>query len=208
MAQKPFRRIDGTTSKRYGPGEEAQATDFKPGDFILTHGDTKISKLIYTGQKLRFHGADEKYTWWSHAALVVSEEGDLIEAVGAGVRETNISRYKPTEYHLVRLGPVATGNDREEVVKFAKSCVGLPYGRLTVMSIAISLLTGCKFTFGFDGQSICSGLVARALERTSAIFNRTPSHILPADLAKYFDVEPPKAGADKGQIPRLQPKKK
>lgn len=59
------------------------------------------------------------------------------------------------------------------------------------MSIAYSLLTGGKFTFGLEGQAICSGLVARAMERTGAIFNRTPSHIMPADLAKYYKVEPP-----------------
>jgi hypothetical protein len=62
---------------------------------------------------------------------------------------------------------------------------------LTIVSIALSLLTGGKFTFGFDGQSICSGLVARALERMCAIFNRSSSHIMPADLAKYIEVEPP-----------------
>jgi hypothetical protein len=208
MSKRPFKRIEGTTFKRYGPGEEVQTIDFNPGDFILTHGNTKISKLIRLGQKIRFRGAEEKYSWWNHAALIVSEKGDLIEALGAGVRETNISKYKPTEYHLVQLGTIATGNDREEVVKFAKSSVGLPYGRLTIISIALSLLTGCKLTFGFDEQSICSGLVARALERTSIIFSRTPSHILPADLAKYFGIEAPEPGTNKGQIPRLQRKKK
>jgi hypothetical protein len=40
---------------------------------------------------------------------------------------------------------------------------------------------------------ICSGLTARCQERTNAIFNRTPSHIMPADLAKYYGVEPPDA---------------
>jgi hypothetical protein len=56
--------------------------------------------------------------------------------------------------------------------------------------IALGLATGGKFTFGFDGQAISSGPVARALERTKAIFNRTPSHIMPADLAMYSQVQP------------------
>jgi hypothetical protein len=59
------------------------------------------------------------------------------------------------------------------------------------VSIAYTLLTGGKFTFAIDGEAICSGLVARAMERTGAIFNRTPTHVMPADLAKYYDVEPP-----------------
>ena len=208
MPQKTFKKIDGTTFIRFGPGEEAQTIDFNPGDFILTHGNTKISRLIQFGQCIRFRGADKKYAWWNHAALIVSEEGDLIEALGAGVRETNISKYKPTEYYLVQIGSLATEHDREKVIKFAKSCIGIPYGKLIIMSIALSLFTGCKFTFGFDGQSICSGLVARALERTSIIFNRTPSHITPADLAKYFSVEPPEPGTDKGEIPRLPHREK
>ena len=37
-----------------------------------------------------------------------------------------------------------------------------------------------------DGQFVCSGLVARALERTGSIFDRDSAHIAPADLAKYF----------------------
>lgn len=208
MPQKPFKKIDGTTFRRFGPGEEVKAIDFNPGDFILTHGNTIINRLVQFGQRLRFRGANEKYAWWNHAALIVSEEGDLIEALGAGVRETKISKYRPTEYHLVRLGSLATDHDREKVVRFGRSCIDLPYGKLTIISIVLGLLTGCKFTFGFDGQSICSGLVARALERTNAIFNRTPSHITPADLAKYFSVEPPEPGTDKGQIPRVTRKKK
>jgi hypothetical protein len=59
-----------------------------------------------------------------------------------------------------------------------------------VASIGISLLTGLRFSFGFDGQQICSGLVARALERSDHIFERSPSHILPADLAFLFDIKP------------------
>ena len=35
-------------------------------------------------------------------------------------------------------------------------------------------------------QFVCSGLVARALERTGSIFDRDSAHIAPADLAKYF----------------------
>ena len=54
------------------------------------------------------------------------------------------------------------------------------------MSIALSMLTGSRLTFFIDGQFVCSGLVARALERTGSIFDRDSAHIAPADLAKYF----------------------
>ena len=201
MPQQPFKLVAQAVTRLYGPGEEAGVGEYEPGDFILTHGNSWTSRLIRWGQRLRFWGADRKYAWWNHAAMIVSSDGDLIEALGAGVLATNISRYKRTQYHLVHLGAIAIPGDREQVVRFTKQCVGQKYGYLTIVSIALSLLTGGKFNFGFDGQFICSGLVARALERTSAIFNRSPSHIMPADLAKYFGVEPPGPSSAIGEIP-------
>ncbi len=201
MPQQPFEPVSGAVTRLYAPGEDAAVGDYEPGDFILTHGNTWVSRLIRVGQRLRFWGADRKYAWWSHAAMIISPDGKLIEALGAGVLLTHISRYKNTQYHLVHLGDIANPHDREQVVEFARWCRGQEYGYLTIVSIALSLLTGGKFTFGFDGQSICSGLVARALERTDAIFNRSPSHTMPADLARYFEVEPPDPSSDIGEIP-------
>ena len=198
--------VEGATFRRFAPDEAAETSDFRRGDFILTHGNTFFSKLIRFGQKISFWGANRIYTRWSHAALIVSEDGELIEAVGAGVKRSHINEYAPTEYHLVNLNSLAHDNDREQVCAFAETTIGQPYGILTCFSIAIGLLTGCRLTFGFDGQYVCSGLVARALERTSAIFDRSPSHILPADLAKYFKVLPPPKGSLKGRVP-LRPKK-
>ena len=194
-------RTAGATVSSYAPGDAAASGDFQPGDFILTHGSTFASRLIRVGQHVRFCGRNRRYAWWSHAAVIASQDGQLIEAVGHGVRRTHISIYQPTEYTLVRLGALASNDDRAQVVRFAEWCLGQRYGWLTVFSIGLSLLTGAKLTFWYDGQSVCSGLVARALERTSAIFDRSPSHILPADLAKYFDVPAPKPGSSRGRAP-------
>lgn len=119
---------------------------------------------------------------------MVSPAGDLIEAVGAGVLAAHLAKYDGVEYHLVRIS--ASPEDRAQVVAFARASLQQGYGYATVASIAISLLFGAKFSFGFDGQQICSGLVARALERTSAIFKSEPSHITPAELAKLYGAEP------------------
>lgn len=173
----------------YGPGE--QATDPQPGDFILTHQTDWSARLVQFGQKLRYHGSNSKYTHWNHTALIADAE-HIIEALGRGVSEQPLSKYNQREYHLVRIA--ASPEDRQEAVNFARACCKrkMPYGYLTVISIAISLLTGTKFSFGFDGQMICSGLVARALERTTAIFVPDTSHIMPAYLAKSYGVEPQK----------------
>jgi uncharacterized protein YycO len=197
-------KIEGVSFKMFAAGEAAQPGEYDAGDFILTHGSAFFSKLIRFGQRLRFRGSNRKYAWWNHAAMIVSATGDLIEALGPGVERTHIDKYKPTEYHLVRLGSLADRRDREQVVGFADWCRGEKYDFVTIVSIAFTLLFGGKFDFGMDGETICSGLVARALERTNAIFDCTPSHIMPADLARYFNVVPPTEGTSKGIIPRTK----
>lgn len=193
-----FRLVARESVEHYPVGEEAQR--FEGGDFVLTHGNAWTSKLIRFGQRLRIHGADRKYTRWNHAAIIVSDSGDLIEALGRGVSRTHLSKYLQAEYHLIRI--CASAEDRKQAVSFAEWAAGGPnsegcqrYGYVTIASIGYTLLTAGKLTFGIDGEAICSGLVARAMERTGAIFNRTPTHIMPADLAKYYAVEPPSSGS-------------
>lgn len=207
MRRRAFEAIPHGGHAYYGPGDEPAS--WTPGDFILTRDDAWTSKVIRFGQGLRIHGQDRKYTHWNHAALLVTSGGEIIEALGAGVRRQHVSKYRPGEYVLVRTH--TSPLDRAETVNFARWAAGevdatgaeVPprqrrpqaYGFTTILSIAYSLLTGGKFTFALDGQEICSGLVARSLERTGAIFNRDPVHIMPADLAKYFSVEIPSAPA-------------
>lgn len=195
--RQPFQEVERLAVESYEPGESA--AELRAADFILTHGRAWTSRIIRFGQRLRIHGNDRKYTRWNHAALIVDESGNLVEALGAGVIRRNIAAYAGTEYQLVRIS--ASDEDREQVVAFAEWAMGQPYAWLTIVSIALSLLTGAKFTFAYEGQHICSGLVARALERAGAIFNRTPSHIMPADLAKYFAVEPPPPSTPTGTPP-------
>ena len=202
MPQRQAASVPGVEITQFCPGERATPDEYQPGDFILTHGNHLSSRLIRFGQTIRFLGEDRKYTWWSHAAIIRRQNGDLIEAINAGVIEGNISKYADTEYHLIHLEEsLADEHDREQIVNFAVSSLGQKYSFVVVASIALSLLTGAKFAIGYDGQSICSGLVARALERSSAIFDRSPSHTLPADLAKMFQVQPPDSDSNKGRIP-------
>jgi hypothetical protein len=185
---------------RGGEWAEAPGTvPLRPGDFVLTHGDAWTSKLIRFGQGLRFRGPDAKYTYWNHAVIVVDYEGTIIEAIGSGVVKRNIAVYEPTQRTVVHID--AAEQDREQARAFAESALNAEYGYLTIVSMAYSLITGGKFSIGFDGQHICSGLVARALERTGLIFEHDPSHIMPADLAKLYDVNPPPPGTPRGVIP-------
>ena len=180
------------------PGETDP--DPSPGDFILTHGGEFFSRVIQVGQGLRFMGKDAPYTYWNHSALIVSADGALIEALGPGVRRNTLAAYRDTQYTVVHID--ASDEDRKEMVAFAEHWVGSPYDWATIVSITVSLLTGAKFSFGFAGQLICSGLVARALERTAAIFDEEPSHVMPAELAKMYGVVPPPPEMPKGKPAR------
>jgi hypothetical protein len=176
------------------PGD--RVPDPRPGDFILTHGGEFFSRLIQLGQGLRYTGADRQFTYWNHSALIVSAGGAIVEALGPGVRRNTLAEYDRTQYTVVHID--ASDADRAEMVAFAEHWIGARYDWATIVSIAISLLTGAKFSFGFAGQLICSGLVARALERTTTIFEEEPSHVMPAGLAKMFTVAPPPPSTPKG----------
>lgn len=171
----------------------------RPGDFILTHGDEWTSRLIRFGQSLRYRGTAAKYTYWNHTALLVDGAGTIVEALGTGVAKRSIHDYDPTQYTVVRID--ASDADRLEAATFATSSIGAHYGWVTIVSLGLSLVTGGKFAFAIDGQLICSGLVARALERTTAIFKHDPARIMPAELAEIYDVEPPARGTPKGRPP-------
>jgi uncharacterized protein YycO len=196
MATKTVERR-ATRFQHYPPGQ--QVHDARPGDFLLTHSNTWTGRLIRFGQRLRYTGADAKYAHWNHAALFVDDAGDVIEALGAGVQLRNVSVYRQTEYHVVYLEDVFD-EDRQEEAAFAYHCLNDKYGYLTDLSLGLSLLTGMKLGFGIDGQMICSGLVARSLERTGEIFDVDTWRATPADLAKHFQVKI-EAAIDRGRIP-------
>jgi len=178
--------------EEFGPGNIIQNP--KPGDFALTRGHEWTGVMIRIGERLRYRGPNRRFAYWNHAALITDSNGGIIEALGSGVQAGNISKYTPIDYQVVRLENVSD-EDREHEVAFAKDCLARnqKYGYLTILSIALSLLFGGRLGFGIDGQEICSGLVGRALERTGEVFAEEPWHMMPADLAQAYQVEPPKA---------------
>ena len=172
----------------YGPGQEEPNPE--PGDFLLTHANAWTSRLIRFGERIRYRGPNRKFAYWSHAVAVVSDTGEIVEALGSGVQTGNISKYAGTDYTYVRIQ--ATPEDRAEMASFAleQARVHTKYGYLTIVSIALGLLTSGRLTFGLSGTEICSGLVARMLERGTYIWVDPPS-VMPADLARFFDAPGP-----------------
>jgi len=198
FAKGSWSPLHARTVQTFPAGE--QVVNPCPGDFILTHGNSWTSRLIRFGETIRYWGPDKIFTRWNHAAIFINTKGDIIEALGGGVQQRNISVYKQTEYHVIHLENVVDPN-RDHEVRFAQACLNDHYGWLTILSIAFCLLTGSKLGFGVDGQEICSALVARCLERTGEIFPTDPWHIMPAYLAKFFDVRPADRKATIGTVP-------
>lgn len=172
--------------ERFNAGEGKESP--RPGDFILTHRKALYSFAVSTGQRLRFRGSRRPYAHWSHAALVSSTGGEIVEARNQGVILNSLAAYEHIEYHYVHVD--MDERDRQQAVAFARACVGQRYGWSTIASLAIMLATGARFQFGFDGTEICSGLVARALERGPFIFPKAPNTMMPADLAEFFSIRP------------------
>ena len=153
------------------------------GDFFLVQRHTFFGRLIRFGQRLRFTKEEAS---WNHCGIFVSPTGDIIEALTSDVQQAHISKYTDKDYIVVHID--ANAQDRDEILKFAQWAIGKEYGFLTDLNLALWCLFGGKFSFSLDGEMICSGLVAKALERAGYIFERDASHIMPADLARYFHV--------------------
>ncbi len=174
-------------ARSYPAGQAA--AQMSTGDFILCHRAGLIPAIIRLGQGLRFRGDQRKYAYWNHAALILSADGEIVEALSTGVRAGSIERYRHVEYTLVRVG--AQELDQRQIARFAGTILGERYGWATIACCALNILTGSGVSFGYQNQLICSGLVALAQLRAGACFDRLAQDILPADLARYYDAARP-----------------
>lgn len=164
------------------PGQDV--TNVQPGDFFLIHRKKFFSRLIQFGQGLRY---TREEAYWNHCGVFTDAKGSIIEAlVKSGVTRGNISKYKDEEYIVVNVK--ALDEDRQQMMIFCDWASGKDYSFLTDINLAFWCIFGGKFDFSIDGHTICSGLVARTLERAGYIFDRDPTREAPADLARHFKV--------------------
>ena len=165
-----------------------------PGDVVLGRAHGHKHAIIRYGQARRLTAADRAYASYTHAALVVSEDGDLVEAVGEGVQRSSLTRYVVDSgtYQVVRIE--ASQEARERVVAFAGWAADnhAPYAALQTLCTAFWAFTNSRLMFFMDGSFTCSGLVAAALERMGARFDINAAKVTPAQLAVMFGApEPP-----------------
>ena len=146
--------------------------------------------LISLAERRRFRGADAKFAHWSHTALVVSDDGALVEAESSGVALNSIERYRDDEYHLVRLGPEFSAASRELSVDYARAQVGQGFGYLAALSAAVFLVFGVPLRISRGKHQICSELVVHALQKGGLLLDADAQMVLPADLARIYRASP------------------
>jgi hypothetical protein len=188
-SQPRFARTVGV-SVRYGPGEEPLS--WTPGDFLVIHSESWHNRLIQFAQGRAMRAEARRYAYWDHSAIVVSRCGELVESVSSlGVARSPARKYRNSDYHVVTID--ASAEARRLAVQYAEWAAdqGTRYGWWSIASIVSMMLSRGRFSFHVPGQETCSGLVARSLERAGALFRSAPSHIMPAELAFYYGVDPP-----------------
>src|SRR4029077_19920470 len=127
---------------------------------------------------------------WTHCAVVVGDDGAIVEAESLGGQRDRISKYTSREYHIVRLGDEFTADGRKRAVEYANAQVGQAFGFLALTGAALFLVFGLKLRLMRRDHQICSGLVVRALQKGGLLQGAEPALMLPADLAKISAVSP------------------
>ncbi len=173
--------------KRCGPGESI--SDPRPGDVVLMHGTGWLGKFIRFGLRLFYRrNADRALAHWSHAGIVVSRQGHLVEVVYTGVVLNRLENYRDQDYHYVYLD--LSDADRIRASQYAYSCLKQKYGRLSFVLLALAVITRDWFEVPDRDDQSCVALIVRALQRAGVTFARRPADMTPADLAENFGVMP------------------
>jgi hypothetical protein len=171
---------------RCGPGEAIAHP--RSGDILLVRGVGFLGWGIREYERMCARGKDRAFVHWSHAAVVVSPRGHLVEVLATGVGLTRIEKYRDQEYHYV---PIALPDaDRETVARYAVSCVRQKYARWTFVHLAASKLLGGRLRVPDRGQQGCVSLIVRALQQVGVPFERAATDMSVVDLAKRFGVRP------------------
>jgi hypothetical protein len=168
------------------PGETI--TDTRPGDVVLVRNKQWVGLFIRAVIRIRYRSAANRpYAYWTHAALVATNAGHLVEVNGRGVIISHIREYYDCHYHYVRLDLSDAG--RKAAVQFARSCLKQKYSLRNLLLLGITIVLGDRLRMPDSGHG-CVSLVARALQEAGIRFDRKPTDMTPADLAKRFGVMP------------------
>jgi hypothetical protein len=170
----------------YRPGETVSHT--RPGDIILVRNKQWLGLFVRAFIRMRYRAPEDRpYAYWTHAVLVATDAGHLVEVNGRGVIISHVREYRDCHYHYVSLDLPDAG--RKAAVQFARSCLKQRYSLCNLLLLGASIALGDRIRVP-DGGHGCVSLVARALQQAGIHFDRRPTDMTPADLARRFGVRP------------------
>ena len=186
-APAPVPRVANAPGRQVRCRPGTTIVDPRPGDVILIRGRGPLGFLVRFFQRIRHRSKQDRgYTYWTHAGLVVTSLGHLVEVAHTGVVIRKIETYRDHDY--VYVGLDLTPAERAAAVRYAYSCVRQPYGTFSAILIGLAILGGDRLRVPDRGQQGCGTLIVRALQRAGMTFERGPADTLPSDLAKRFGV--------------------
>jgi hypothetical protein len=140
-----------------------------PGYIGFAKNRGVMGKLIRVGEWLKFR----KGSGWNHMFVVAEDGNHIIQATLEGVTDTALlTEVAPGGEYVVFAPP--PGVRADDVLRFARSQVGTKYGVLTILAIAIDILTW-QWVPALRGARknswICSGLTCEALRFGGWLYN-------------------------------------
>lgn len=158
----------------YGPGDILLVNDYEgSADFI--------GALVRDGEQARGDGD----AVWTHSAVIVSETGDIVEALQQGVVRSHVSKYAAVQTKVLNLPVPVDDPRRAYAVRFALGQIGDGYGVVDFISLGASILFGNRWSSHQDGKPICSELCARATESvTDHGYPYAAERMMPGDLQR------------------------
>lgn len=151
------------------------------GDVGLSTGTGFIDWCIRFGESRRY-GRGSREASVNHAFMVVDGSGGIIEAQGRGMVPATMTEYRTTAHLLIR--PPYQDDGCVRAVAAMRDMCGSSYGYLEIACLGLAFLTQTKLRFGVAGEHICSGAVARALDRGGLDMGDDEEWDSPADVLR------------------------
>lgn len=159
-----------------------------PGDWVFAETKGLYGRLIQLGQW--FRPSWRKWSKFHHMALVESNDGGTVTCLQMGRHCERVSLDEVAPGGQVVVWRPTQALDVDAVLAYARSLLGIDYGVLTILSIALNILTPSflRIDFRRAGTLICSAYVIRSAEHGALDYPWDPFQAAPAQVAAWEQV--------------------